>query len=199
MSFAELMAELAEVQALKKSMSSDDGDGAGDGAGTGEDGKNPVFLGKSMTVTDENGNKVEAVDGTELVKSLIGRIDTMEAEGAASQEDLAKSLVMIKEALLTQTDVIKSQGELIKSLQGQVATLQSGGRGRQSVVSIVEKPETALIKSQGRDGVTRQEFMAKALDAQKQGRLTSLEVTTAETSLNKGVPIPDHIVRKVLS
>jgi hypothetical protein len=197
MSFAELLAELAEVQELKKSLPTAGGEG--NGVGEGGENQNPEALGKSMTVTTEDGEQMEAVDGTALVKSLIARVETMEAGNAAHGEDLTKSLGMIKDAMLTQTDVIKAQGEMIKSLQANMATLMGAGHGRKSIVTVHEKPDPTLTKSVQAEGLTRDEFMAKALDKQKEGKLTSREVAIAEASLNRGIQVPDHITRKVVS
>lgn len=157
----------------------DKSDGEGEGVGG-----NPMA--KSFEVTLADGTKVQAQDGTELVKALQERIDSTET-------------VMAK-ALETAVSLIKSQGEQIAALGGKIKALSSEGKGRKAVLTVAEKPTVGggtMAKSQQADGITPEEFMAKALDAQKMGRLTGLEVAVAEASLNRGQGVPAEIVRKV--
>lgn len=138
---------------------------------------------KSFRFTLENGEVVEAEDGTKLVKSLMERINNNEAS--------------ITKALETTVDLIKSQGNIIKSLEEKVTKLSGQGRGRKAVVSIVEKQSPVLSKSQQEDGMTPNEFMVKALAAQAAGRITGNDVARAEAYLNKGMQVPNDIVAKV--
>lgn len=138
---------------------------------------------KSFRFTLENGEVVEAEDGTDLVKSLMERINNNEAS--------------LTKALETTVSLIKSQGNMIKSLEGKVAKLSGQGRGRKAVVSIVEKQSPALIKSQQEEGMTANEFMTKALAAQAAGHITGNDVARAEAYLNKGMQVPSDIVTKV--
>ena len=80
-------------------------------------------------------------------------------------------------------------------------TLAGEGRGRKTVVSVSEKPVAGatMAKSQGAaDGLSANEFMAKALAAQASGRLTGLDVARAESALNKGLPVPQDVVNRVI-
>jgi len=96
-----------------------DAEGAGDAdaAGAGD-----ADFGKSFEFTDEKGEKHQAVDATELVKSLLDRQHA--TEGA-----LAK-------AMETMVGALQKQGELIKSLTAKVeqvstqAAAQEPGLGR---------------------------------------------------------------------
>ena len=88
-----------------------------------------------------------------------------------------------------------------KSLQDEVKKLAGEGRGRKTVVSVSEKPVAGatVAKSQGAaDGLSANEFMAKALAAQASGRLTGLDVARAESALNKGLPVPQDVVNRVI-
>lgn len=161
-----------------------DGDENARGEG---DGDGDETMGKSFSFQLETGETIEAVDGTELVKSLIGRIDHTE-------ETMAK-------ALGTAINLIGQQGKMIKSLQGEMKKLSGEGRGRKTVLAVTEKPApgagaNTLAKSE-QQGMTGQEFMAKALDAQKSGRLTGLDIARAESALNRGIPVPQDIVARV--
>lgn len=158
-----------------------DADNAG-GPSDGDEDNEP--MGKSFRFTLDDGQEVEAVDGTELVKSLMTRFDTTE-------ESMTK-------ALGSAIDLIKSQGEAIATLQTEVKRLASEGRGRKTVVSVAEKPAAATMAKSEPAGVSGEEFMAKALDAQKAGRLTALQVSVAEASLIKGLAVPADIVKRVL-
>jgi hypothetical protein len=146
------------------------------------DGDKP--FGKSFVVTDEAGKKLTAVNGTALVKSLMERLDGQEAS--------------LERALGAAVDLIKAQGAELADLQNHVKRLSTEGRGRKTVVSVAEKPAAGTMDKLEPPGMTGQEFMVKALDAQKSGRLSALQVSIAETALQKGVTVPADIVGRVL-
>ncbi|MGR9108263.1 MAG: hypothetical protein ACU843_15185 [Gammaproteobacteria bacterium] len=145
-------------------------------------------LGKSFQVTLDDGSTAEAIDGTEMLKSFTDRVEALEGAAQTRDEGLQKALGSVVET-------IKHQHELIKSLSDQVQLLRGAGRGRRSVVTLAEPPEV-LKKSETMDS---EEFMAKALSAQRDGRVTSIEIASAEAYLNEGRQVPETIVRKVLS
>lgn len=194
MSFEALLNQLEGVSALNKSMSAEDDKKIQENADpekTEGEGDANVDMTKSLTVVDGEGNEHDAVDGTELVKSLVARLEKQEADYAGDREGLMKSLVALSANQ-------KDQADLIKSLNEKIETLGSEGRGRKSVVSMAESSVTELQKSEA-NAMDTNEFMAKALDAQRDGRITGLDVSIAESSLNKGLAVPEGIVRKVLS
>lgn len=162
-----------------------DGDeGAGAEGGGGDD---EETMGKSFALKLEDGTELEAIDGTELVKSLMARVESNEGT--------------VMKALGTAVDLLGKQGDMIKSLQDEVKKLAGEGRGRKTVVSVSEKPVAGatMAKSQGADdGLSANEFMAKALAAQASGRLTGLDVARAESALNKGLPVPQDVVNRVI-
>lgn len=145
-------------------------------------------LGKSFTFKDADGVEREAIDGTDLLKSLLGRVDAGEAKTA--------------EVLTAAMGVIKQQGAMLKSLSETVGALAGQGRGRKAVVSIVEKPAgaaEALAKSHASEGgVSGEEFMAKALACQAAGKLSGRDVATAESYINMNQAPPAAIVSIVL-
>ncbi len=156
-------------------------------APVGDDGKP---LTKSIKVVVD-GVEVDAEDGTELVKSLIERLDGTES-------------VMAK-ALGAAVDLIKKQGAeltevktLAKSLQSKVAELSAQPAGRKTVLTVHEKPAGTLAKSEPQ-GVSETEFMAKAVVAFKTGKITGMDLSMAETCVNRGQAIPDNIITSVLS
>ncbi len=159
------------------------------------------MMGKSFTVKLEDGTELEAVEGTELMKSLMLKVndnrDSMEkALGLA-----VTNLKSFSEKLTRQTTVVKSQGDLIKSLQENIERIGDQGKGRKTVISVHEKrsPEELRKSDETEQGLGRQEFMAKALSAQREGKVTGLELSQAESYLNRGMSIPESIVNKVLS
>jgi hypothetical protein len=56
-----------------------------------------------------------------------------------------------------------------------------------------------LQKSQQSEGITPDEFMAKALIALDAGRITGLDVARAEAYLNKGQQVPTELAQRILS
>lgn len=150
-----------------------------------EEGKEPEVMGKSFAFTLENGEVIEAMDGTELVKSLMARVETTEG-------------VMAK-ALGQAVDLISKQGEMLKSLRSDMNKLAGEGRGRKAVVSVAEKTTSAetMAKSET-PGLTKQEFFAKANAAFDTGRITGKELTVIDVSLRSGSEIDQGLVAKVV-
>lgn len=193
--FTQLLAELDSLQELRKAHAEPDGDEGPDGkepadnpdeeqdevenpeddeqieAASEEDEDEP--MGKSLLLA--SGETIEYLDGTALVKALTDRVDTQD-------EALAK-------ALASTTDLIKSLHSEIDGLKADVQRMASAGRGRKTVVSLAETaaPVAAPV------GVSADDFMVKALNAQKAGRLTALQVSVAEGYLQRGLDIPDPI------
>lgn len=218
MSFDKLLAELdglaTEAETMRKALPADDGkddeaiqaaageggagDGEGEPAGEGEgegdeneEGKDtaPPF-GKSMTLLDAEGKQVEAVDGTELVKSLMDQVSALQATVGAQEGVVLKSL----ESTLS---LVKSQGELIKSLGDQVKKLGAAGRGRQAVLSVAEKPSAGVMAKSAPAGMSGQEVLAKALQAQRVGKITGLEVSRLENAINAGIAPQADILSRI--
>lgn len=152
-------------------------------AAPGDDGK-PAF-GKSFAFTDESGATHEAVDATDLVKSLIGRLDT-------SDDVLAK-------ALTSMAGSMKAQGDMIKSLSAQVAQLSSQGRGRKAMLTINEKPVVGdtLAKANAEPGVTPEQFFAKANAAFDAGKISGKELNVVSVSLRGNHPIEPGLIQKI--
>lgn len=205
--FEKLMGELSQLgtdqETMTKALPADDGkdeekiqaaaaesglegDGDADDMGGKPDGDedDKPAMAKSFKFTLEDGTEVEAQDGSELVKSLHDRVAKTEGE-------------MFK-ALETAVTLIKGQGDLIKSMQDQIKKLAGEGRGRKAVVSVVEKPgpEGVMAKAQP-DGMSHDDFFAKAFAAQREGRLSGTDIAIAESCLNRGEAIPQNIVQRV--
>lgn len=209
--FEKLMGELSQLSTeqgeLAKALPADDGkdeakiqaaaeegglvDGDADDKGGAPDGdaddKGGAPMAKSFKLMLDDGTELEAQDGTEMVKALSDRLDK-------TDENLAK-------ALSSAVSLIKGQGEMIKSLSDQVKKLSGEGRGRKTVVSVVEKPEpgATMAKSHQPEGLSHQQFFAKALAAQREGRISGTEIAVAETYLNRGQEIPAEIVQRVMA
>lgn len=166
-----------------------EGEGDGDGNDVGTDGGDDgdEVLGKSFEVTLGDGTKSQAFDATLLIKSMQDQIGKLEGN----------ENTMLK-ALSAATELIKSQGASIAKLTAKVTELGNAGRGRKAAVTVTEKTDPTLVKSQEAPGLTGEEFMAKALDAQKLGRLSGLDVAVAESCLNRGEAVPANIITKVL-
>lgn len=146
-------------------------------------------MAKSMTATGEDGEVVEVVDATEMLKSL--------QDGLASQGDV------LAKALTSMTNAFTAQGKVLKSLQAEVAALKGQGRGRKAVVSVAERTDAStLAKSNAAadaNKVTPQQFMAKCLAAQRSGTISGFDVSRAEIAINNGVPVPQDIVSAVMA
>lgn len=145
----------------------------------------------SKSFFDGNGNPVELFDATEMLKSLGARLEA--TESGASQ-----ALGVAVDLLKSQDAVLRTQGQMLKSLNTRLDQLAAQGRGRVATVSVNDRPApTVLAKSEAPAGVSPQEFLAKALDAQVQGRLSGRDVSIAEGYLLKGMAVPADIVNRV--
>lgn len=157
-----------------------------------EDGGEP--MGKSLgTVTLESGEQVEAVDGTELVKSLMDQVGKLGEQQTASEQALTK-------AVETCVTLIKSNNDMVKSLQEEIVKLRGEGRGRKTVLNVSEKPAagTQLAKSEP-TGMTGAEFLAKSHAAFDARKITGTELTTIDVALRSGAPVDPKVIQKVLS
>lgn len=197
---AQLSAEQEEQSTLAKALPAEDGEddeaiqAAAEEGAEGEEnpedaegeeeGDKP--LAKSMTV---DGEEVQVVDADELIKSLhdlTGRVE-------ANESVLAK-------ALESTLGTIKAQGEMIKSLNAKVTKLAGEGRGRKTVLSVMEKPsiDEPLAKSQP-EGMTHGEFMAKSDAAFAAKKITGLERTVIDVSLRQNQALDPGLIAKVMS
>jgi ABC-type transporter Mla subunit MlaD len=127
------------------------------------------------------------VDATELIKSLVERQDSTDG--------------VLAKALSTFTGTIKTQGEMIKSLAAQVQAMSAQGRGRKTLLNVIEKPDAAaLAKSMEVNKpavMAPHDILAKCLNAQKTGALTGHDVARAEISINNGVALPADIIARI--
>lgn len=169
-----------------------EGDGDADGGEDAGDGDEDM-LGKAMEVTLDNGEKVQALDGTELVKSLIQQTKAQEQELIEAATALTQTVNMVKSF----QQVITKQDALIKSLQESVETIGKQGRGRRTVISIHDKPDGEGADLNKAMGMTVDQFLTKSLDAMKEGKITGTDVSRIESYLNRGMQVPEALIKKV--
>ena len=161
----------------------DDEDGDDAAIEAAADSDKPTF-GKSFEFVDDAGAKHEAVDATEMLKSLFARVDTVDG--------------VLAKALTSMAGSLKAQGELIKSLSGQVQSLSGQGRGRKAVLSAVEKPAIGeMTKSQTESGITPDQFFAKANAAFDAGKISGKDLNVVSVCLRGNHPIDPALVQKI--
>lgn len=143
-----------------------------------DDGKGEVT--KSFKLKLEDGTEVDALDGTELIKSLTLRVEKTET-GFVS-------------AMTQVLDIVKSQAAQIKKLS-------DSGKGRKAVVSVAEKPAAGAedLNKSDKDGISPTEFLAKSMTAFTAGKISGHDVRRAETAINQGKPVPAEIIRAVMA
>ena len=151
-----------------------------------EDEGNPFA--KSFIGTTEDGQDFEAIDGTDLLKSMSYELEALRSEAAEEKDVFAKSFAALAE-------VIKSQDKLLKTLSANVAELSNAGRGRRTVLSIAEKP-VAFAKSQPA-ALSSGELMTKCLSAQKSGRISAFDVSRANIALESGLAVPADVLSRL--
>jgi hypothetical protein len=155
-----------------------------------DEGDESEEFGKSFEFTDAAGAKQKGVDATDLVKSLMERTAAAEKRVEETEGALTKALPQI-------LGLIKSQGEMIKSLAAQ-------GRGRKTMLNVAEKPALGdLQKSQPNDGggMTHQEFFAKANTAFEAGKISGKDLNVVSVSLRMGEAqtLDKSLINKILA
>lgn len=157
----------------------EESDDAGDEGGEADGDKGGKEVAKSFKLKLEDGTEVDAMDGSELIKSLTERVENFE-KGSAT-------------ALRQVLDIVKSQA-------GEIAKLRGAGKGRKAVVTVAEKkPAGDDVNKSESDGVKPADFLAKSMQAFTAGKITGHDVRLAEIAVNQGKPVPAHIVRAVLA
>ena len=176
--------------------------------GTGDDDDDDEQFGKSFSLQLEDGTTIDAVDGTQLVKSLATKLnDTQTAfnkatsEMAIKEDQIYKSIESTTSLLESQTETIRKQGDLIKSLSEQVNKIANSGRGRASTLSVTEKPTNSepLNKSMQTQTMAPQEILAKSLAAMHDKKITGAEAIRIEAAINNGVAVAPELLQKINS
>lgn len=170
-----------------------DGDGTGgEGDGKGGNQDEDETFGKSFQVTLEDGTTVDAFDGTAMMKALNEKVVRLEASNQALAADRDAALQVVTQSI-----------GLIKSLQGTVATLQAdvnrlanAGTGRRAVVNVLDKPGTGQLLGKS-DGLSAGDLKAKALEAQRAGRIGATEVARVDAYLGKSLQLPADLLHAI--
>lgn len=164
-----------------------DGDEGMGGEGDGDGDEGPMA--KSFSFQLDTGEVVEAIDGTELVKSLQNEVALLKSE----RETTASQSEKVFQAVLGQ---LKSQGQLIKSLSAQVEKLSSEGRGRKSVAA----PSAAMAKSFGDPyELPTEMLLAKAEAALSAQRINGREANTISVACRHGLSLRDNVSPELLA
>lgn len=190
-------------------------EGKAEGAADGED----VAKGETFEVTDAEGNKLQAVDGFALIKALRDEVEALKARVEAEPQAVAKSFTdaaaaadatasalakslgvaldkaASAEAALKAADArvaaleaaLVEQGDVVKSLQAAVEKIGTQGVGRQSVVTLHERPSTVAKAAPEQ---TIGDIFAKAIELNRAGKLSSMDVARINASANSGRGLP---------
>ena len=129
----------------------------------------------------------DLVDATDLVKSLMDRLET-------TDDTLAKAMGSI-------VGVIGKQTNLIKSLQADMKVLANQGRGRKAMLSVLDKPDLAqtLVKSEDASAFTPADLMLKCNAAYAAGQITGVQLSKVDVCLRNSWPVDADVLIKVAS
>lgn len=201
-SFEQLLAEIGTLQKAMPPVMTEqnDDDEDNDPAKKGNpeyadgdaDDKKTAMMAKSFVLKDAEGNDIEAFDGTELLKSL-------QAGFEAQKSDTANAFTGVLNLVKAQSAALASTQALVKSLQAQVAQLGGQSAGRKTVLSVHEQINTMAKSmgaagevnnaSSGDQGMTAQDFFAKANALFDKGDLSGRELATIDVALRNGQPL----------
>jgi hypothetical protein len=184
--FAALLAELGESATLAKAAGADldtppKGKNGkpmikGDDGEWGEDNSDDEGgddMGKALSVTLEDGTRLEAVDATDILKGHDGLLKALQADV------LPQFMAVIKD----QGTVIKKQGDLLKALQVEVGTLRNTGRGRSSALTVHDQPRRAAAPA---TGPKKEEVLAKADSIFAAGKLDAVTYSEIAGRMERG-------------
>lgn len=211
--FDDLLAEIADEQALmmKAQAPADDGgddddetiaamaDGDADDDGvddsddddTGlDDEDEDAPMGKSFGVQLADGTRVEAYDGTQLVKSLLAQQQQIQAQ---SKEALSGVVGMLKSM---RTLVVEQQKE-IKALRKSLERIGEQGRGRKSKLTVHEPPRVA--EGEPDTGEIAGTIMSKANAAFATGRINGRDLNTIDVALRRHEAPPQALLQKIMA
>jgi len=146
-------------------------------------------FGKSFQVTLADGRVIEAVDG----QAAIG---AMQEEIGALRDETRTALGQIADALKQSTQLIKSLRTDNAELKGRISAISATGRGRKSTLVMHEKPAGG-DPAPAAETPTPRDLMAKALEAQRAGRMSGVDVARLESYLGNRAPIPDSLLAQI--
>lgn len=170
-----------------------EGEGGEGGEGQAAPGGDDSVMGKSFGVTLADGSQEDVYDATALLKSLMDDRDTMRVTVAHQGSQLTSALAALKGAV----GALRSTGELVKALQSDVKRLGNTGGGRRAVLDVHERHSAAAPAAAAAPaGLKASEFMAKAMEMNKAGDMTAIEISRLEMGFERGrMPDADTIAR----
>lgn len=174
----------ANIAALADGDQDDDKVPDADDDETGYDDDEDAPMAKSLTLTLPNGQRVEAYDGTALVKSL-------QAEVAQLQRDNGEVMAQMGSLIKSLVGTVKEQRQEIKTLAKSLHQLSAQGTGRRAKLTIHDRGTEPSGEPDPAD--VRDQVMAKAMSAFDAGKITGLELNTVDVALRRG-QVPDHSI-----
>lgn len=165
-----------------------DGDEGQPGPGDGDADNQPLT--KAFEVTLPDGTEAQAIDGDALIKSFTGQMRALRAEHQ-------QALTQLATAVSRSTKLIKSLREQNQRLVSQVSAMGQAGRGRKSALNVHEKPMVGADPLAKAEGISPATLMAKALSAQKAGRLTGTQVAELDAYVARGIPVPETLLARL--
>lgn len=147
-------------------------------------------MGKSFGVQLADGTRVEAYDGTQLVKSLLAQQQQIQTQ---SKEALTGVVAMLKSM---RTLVTEQQTE-IKALRKSLERIGEQGRGRKSKLTVHEPPRVAEAEPEA--GEIAGTIMAKANSAFAAGTINGRDLNTIDVALRRHEAPPHALLQKIMA
>jgi len=160
-----------------------------------EDGSDDDILGKSMTVTLEDGTKMEAFDGGEMLKSLIAENKALAVRVDGADAQILKAMNVTVDAIGTLQKAMTAQAKEISELKKSLDAIGDQGRGRKTLINVHEK--TAVGGNEGTEGISGQDLLSKALSLQGDGKMNSSEVALVDTCVGRGELPPENLLKRM--
>lgn len=142
-------------------------------------------------VDDES---ADMIDGSSVLTSLTDALDNFAQTFRKSLRAIRKQVAELEagQALIgtAVTKALQGNGEILKSLAGEVEEMARQPRGRKAVTKGVDRKFAG--GDQPAQNLDRQQIMVKSLEALKAGRITPVESASVDTFLNncrmRGIP-----------
>lgn len=157
----------------------------GEAAPVAKGGKPAPVMAKSFAFVDDNGNEQEAVDATDLIKSIMAKQDQ-------TSDVLAKALSSV-------TATMAKQNDMLKSMQARLDVLAGQGKGRKTVLTVSEKPNVGdtNVMAKSQNAITPADLMAKANAAFDAGKITGRDLNVVSVCLRQNEKIDAGLLSKI--
>lgn len=150
-------------------------------------------------------DSADMIDGSSVLAAIADAVDTLTTSVRKSLRAIRQQVADLEDgqALIGSavTKSLQGNGEILKSLAGEVEEMARQPRGRKAITKGVDRK--FADNGQPPQNLDRHQLMIKSLEAMKAGRITPVESASVDSYLNncrmRGVPptLPKDLLAKI--